>query len=308
MLLEGKETTVVKRRCFLKLAALSALLYPIAAPASIRPLITPTKKKTVYGPVAVRYLGEQSFPVQRMIEYRIKDYLMKVRNPDATHREDIFLAAPETLLLKDVVERFERLMTTIGHGNFAIVGLDDALNYSKQHSKIGPFTAQELAFLEKIFHRKATEYGFYGKKQVVDITEEVNRDEVEKIPYSGNFLFKGEARVKYEKIKRALGDEVLLTSGIRGLIKQFYLFLHKANRHDGNLSLASRSLAPPGYSYHATGDFDIGQVGLGEDNFSERFTDTQVFKKLAEQGYVEYRYQRDNLLGVRYEPWHVKLQ
>jgi len=297
----------MKRRSFLKLAALSALLYPLAAPASIRPLIIPDKKKTVYGPVAVRYLGEQSFPLQLMVDYRIKDYLMKVRNPDAIHREDIYLDPSQVQLLNDVVARFERLMTTIGHGNFSIVGFDEALYYAEQYSNIEPFTVQELEFLDMIFHREATDYGFYGKKQVTQLTQEIDRNEVVKIPDSGNFLFRGDAEVKYEKIKNTLGDEVLLTSGIRGLVKQFYLYLHKASRHDGNLSLASRSLAPPGYSYHATGDFDIGQVGLGEDNFSERFTDTPVFKKLAEQGYVEYRYQRDNLLGVRYEPWHVKL-
>lgn len=297
----------MKRRSFLKLAALSALLYPLAAPASIRPLIIPDKKKTVYGPVAVRYLGEQSFPLQLMVDYRIKDYLMKIRNPDAIHREDIYLDPSQVQLLNDVVARFERLMTTIGHGNFSIVGFDEALYYAEQYSNIEPFTALEREFLDMIFHREATDYGFYGKKQVTQLTQEIDRNEVVKIPDSGNFLFRGEAEVKYEKIKHTLGDEVLLTSGIRGLVKQFYLYLHKASRHDGNLSLASRSLAPPGYSYHATGDFDIGQVGLGEDNFSEKFTDTPVFKKLAERGYVEYRYQRDNLLGVRYEPWHVKL-
>ncbi|MCK5517135.1 MAG: D-alanyl-D-alanine carboxypeptidase family protein, partial [Desulfobulbaceae bacterium] len=75
----------------------------------------------------------------------------------------------------------------------------------------------------------------------------------------------------------------------------------------GNLSLASRSLAPPGYSYHATGDFDVGQKGFGGGNFSEEFTTTPVFKRLARRGLVEYRYKRDNMLGVRYEPWHIKL-
>ena len=90
-------------------------------------------------------------------------------------------------------------------------------------------------------------------------------------------------------------------------MKQFYLFLSKAMRFDGNLSLASRSLAPPGYSYHATGDFDVGQKGFGGGNFDESFITTSVFKELTKLGYVEYRYGRDNLLGVRYEPWHIKL-
>ena len=91
------------------------------------------------------------------------------------------------------------------------------------------------------------------------------------------------------------------------MVKQFYLYLNKVERHGGNLSLASRSLAPPGYSYHGTGDFDIGQMGGGKNNFSEKFIGTPVFRKLAAQGYVEYPYQRDNMLGVRYEPWHIKL-
>lgn len=305
-LLDGKDRTVVKRRSFLKLAALSALLSPIDLAASTR-LITPGKKKTLYGSVAVRYLGEQSFPVHRMDDYKIKDYLLKIRNPDSRHRDDIFIDDGEKQLLHQVVNRFDRLMTTIGHGNFAIVSFDDAIRYAEHYPSIGPFTVSELAFLEKIFYKNARDYGFFGEKQVTSLTQAINTQDVVKIPYCGNYLFKGDSQAKYERIKNNLGDEVLLTSGIRGIVKQFYLFLNKADKHDGNLSLASRSLAPPGYSYHATGDFDIGQHGLGEDNFSEKFTATPVFKKLAEQGYVEYRYQRDNLLGVRYEPWHVKL-
>ena len=58
------------------------------------------------------------------------------------------------------------------------------------------------------------------------------------------------------------------------------LFLSKAHESKGNLSMASRSLAPPGYSYHGISDFDVGQVGFGVNNFTEKFTDTDVFKKL----------------------------
>ena len=86
------------------------------------------------------------------------------------------------------------------------------------------------------------------------------------------------------------------------------LFLNKVVRSNGNLSLASRSLAPPGYSYHGIGDFDVGQIGLGSDNFTERFTTTSVYKRLNEQGYVKIRYPLDNLLGVRFEPWHIKVE
>ena len=206
-----------------------------------------------------------------------------------------------------MVHRFQRLYKTIGYGNFSILGYDDAVRFAKNNQIVGNFTESELALLEMIFYRDAAEYGFLGKKQITDLDQVIKKSDTRKVPRSGNYLFRGESLAKYEKIKGDMGEEVLLTSGIRGVVKQFYLFLNKAFRHDGNLSLASRSLAPPGYSYHATGDFDIGQRGLGSSNFSEQFTETHVFKQLAKQGYVDYRYQRDNMLGVRYEPWHVKL-
>ncbi len=91
------------------------------------------------------------------------------------------------------------------------------------------------------------------------------------------------------------------------MIKQFLLFLNKAYNYDGNLSLASRSLAPPGYSYHGIGDFDVGQVGLGADNFTQRFTTTEVYRKLKDLGYIKIRYVEDNMLGVRFEPWHINV-
>ena len=98
-----------------------------------------------------------------------------------------------------------------------------------------------------------------------------------------------------------------MTSGVRGMMKQFLLFLNKAYANNGNLSLASRSLAPPGYSFHGNGDFDVGQSGFGSLNFTAQFTETAVFKRLADLGYLKLRYPKDNLLGVRYEPWHIKV-
>ena len=89
-------------------------------------------------------------------------------------------------------------------------------------------------------------------------------------------------------------------------MKQFLLFFNKAHDSGLNLSMASRSLAPPGYSFHGIGDFDVGQVGFGAANFTERFATTEVFRRLKDQGFVKLRYCRDNLLGVRFEPWHIK--
>lgn len=305
-LLTVKETIVVKRRSFLKLAALAACLYPVDSPASLR-LLTANQEKTVYPSEIVQSSVERIPPKERIPDNGIKDYLIKIRNPDSLHKDDIILDNAGKRLLCDVVHRFQRLYKTIGYGNFAILGYDDAIAFAKNNQPVGDFTEPELVFLEMIFCRDATDYGFFGKKQIVDLSQVIKKSDICKIPHSGNYLFKGESRAKYEQIKEDMGEELLLTSGIRGIVKQFYLFLNKAFRHDGNLSLASRSLAPPGYSYHAIGDFDIGQRGLGSSNFSEQFTDTHVFKQLVKQGYVEYRYQRDNMLGVRYEPWHIKL-
>ena len=246
-------------------------------------------------------------PSEYINDSRIKDYLTKVRNPDLLHRDDVILGRDDKRLLVDIVHRLQRLCKEIGYGNFAVLGFDDALRFAGNNRAVGAFTKSELEFLEMIFYRNAQDYGFMGDKQIVDLHQEIKKSDIQKVPHSGNYLFKGESFGKYEKLKGEMGDELLLTSGIRGLVKQFYLFLYKAFRHEANLSLASRSLAPPGYSYHATGDFDIGQRGLGAYNFSERFTTTPVFKQLAEQGYVTCRYQRDNMLGVRYEPWHIKL-
>lgn len=90
-------------------------------------------------------------------------------------------------------------------------------------------------------------------------------------------------------------------------MKQFLLFLNKAYKNNGNLSLASRSLAPTGYSFHGIGDFDVGQAGLGAKNFTDQFTKTEVYRRLGELGYLKLRYPDENLEGVRFEPWHIKI-
>ena len=150
-------------------------------------------------------------------------------------------------------------------------------------------------------------YGFFGVKPLDKITVSINKRDVVKIPRSGNYLYKGEPRTLYEKVKKHVGDKVYLTSGVRGVVKQLMLFLNKANKKQGNLSLASRSLAPPGYSFHGIADFDVGQKGYGAMNFTDRFTTTEVFKKLEQLDFVSIRYPKDNMAGVRFEPWHIRV-
>ncbi|HBT96162.1 MAG TPA: peptidase M15 [Desulfobulbaceae bacterium] len=237
----------------------------------------------------------------------IKDYLSKIRVPDVSHRDDIYATPQELQILRRISGRFRQIVFLRGDANFSIMNFDEALNFAKTHAKIEPFDKDEIDLMELLFSRNAREYGFYGEKQSTDITDIIDRRDIYKVPYSGNFLFRGISLEKFDQIQKDMGQDLILTSGIRSIVKQFYLFINKALRFDGNLSLASRSLAPPGYSYHANGDFDVGQRGFGAENFTENFLDTSIYKNLSKQGYVQCRYGRDNLLGVRFEPWHIKV-
>ena len=237
----------------------------------------------------------------------LKDYLYKIRHFDATHPDDVFLGPAKFGLLRDALQRLTRIQRTVGHGNFYLLNFDEALAYARNYTRIGSFTKAEIAFLEEIFYEDGALYGFFGEKPLKNLTDRIPESEVVKIEEAGNYLYKGLAEKVYARILKDVGDQVVLTSGVRSVIKQFMLFLGKAYSSDGNLSLASRSLAPPGYSYHGVGDFDVGQVGFGYDNFTARFTETDTFRRLEELGYINLRYQQDNMLGVRFEPWHIKI-
>lgn len=227
---------------------------------------------------------------------------------DLLHSEDIFLQGDDLALLGSTLNKLKRIQSIIGHGNFHLAGFDEIIRAAQDYTSVGgPFTPSELTFLEKIFYRDASQYGFLGEKPFKNITDIIDKSKIVRIQGSGHYLYKNDSLETFKKIKTDLGDEVMITSGLRGIAKQFLLFLDKAERNEGNLSLASRSLAPPGYSFHSSGDFDVGQIDLGGKNFSDEFTGTDVYRKLIDYGYANLRYQKDNLLGVRFEPWHIKL-
>ncbi len=234
-------------------------------------------------------------------------YLEKIRDFDRKYSDDVILEADRLELLTRVARHLGKAQRVIGHGHFNLLGLDNLLRYGRRYSKIGRFSPQELGFLEEIFAADATDYGFYGDKVLTELTTKMPERETAKIANTGHYLFRGEPQRKYEKMRSDLGGNIFLTSGIRGLIKQMHLFIDKAVTTSGNLSQASRSLAPPGYSYHAVGDFDIGKVGFGLDNFTDTFATTDEYKKLVDLGYAELRYTPTNPFGVRHEPWHIKM-
>jgi len=244
---------------------------------------------------------------QPNFDEHIKDYLFKMHNFDQPHPGDVSLEKEMLPVLRSCVSRLKRLQRTVGHGNFHLLDFDDGLAIARSYPNVGVFPKEELDFLERVFYTDSAIYGFWGEKPIDNMTTRINRKEVVKIPRSGNYLYKGQPHAMYEKVRKHVGDKLYLTSGIRGVVKQFLLFLNKADNNNGNLSLASRSLAPPGYSFHGIADFDVGQIGYGALNFTGSFTETEVFRKLDDLAYVTIRYPKDNLKGVRFEPWHIKV-
>lgn len=221
--------------------------------------------------------------------------------------QDVILTASDYRTLKKVLARFARVQTTVGHGNFCLLGFDDSLDIARGYQRVGAFSSRELAFIDKIFHTDARIYGFKDQKLFHGITNTINKRKVHKIPGSGNYLYKGSSLKLYRRLSHDIGNQLVLTAGIRGIAKQFYLFLKKAAHSRGNLSVASQSLAPPGYSYHGVGDFDVGQIGYGAANFTEKFSRTTVYRNMTQLDYVIFRYPRNNRLGVRFEPWHIQV-
>lgn len=247
------------------------------------------------------------FKVAELDDTQVSSYLRKIRNFDAIFASDIYLDARYEELLLRTTQHLSRVEQYIGHGNFNLISFDEMLKYGRSFSKIGKFEADELNFIEEVFFANPNRYGFFGKKISAEITDFIPRKDVAKISNTGHFLLKGESENLYDQIKKDVGEEVILTSGVRSIVKQMHLFLAKAIEANGNLSRASRSLAPPGHSYHGIGDFDIGKIGYGAKNFTADFSKTAEYQKIAKLGYVDIRYPTDNLFGVRFEPWHIKI-
>jgi zinc D-Ala-D-Ala carboxypeptidase len=243
----------------------------------------------------------------RILDSHIKDQLLKKRLFDKVYDEDVFLDKHYLPFLNLALTRLKNIQKLVGHGNFSLLNFDEAIKIAKEYSEIDKFSKGELDFLEMIFYSQGRRYGFMGKKPIKNITDKIIKKEVQKISTTGNYLYCGKPIDQYNKIKKQVGKDVILTSGVRSIMKQFLLFLNKAAASNGNLSMASRSLAPPGYSFHGVGDFDVGKKGYGLYNFTEHFISTSVYQKLKNLGYIKFRYEKDNDLGVRFEPWHIEV-
>jgi D-alanyl-D-alanine carboxypeptidase len=280
---------VMKRRSFIKQSALFITFY--CTPAAFASTIPVLSEKDVVP----------------ALDSHIKDRLIKNRLFNHTFDDDIFLDVKWQPVLSIVLDRLKRIQKLVGYGHFCLLNFDEAIHVAASYSRVGRFTKKELNFLEMIFYSDGSDYGFRGKKPITTITEAIDNNQTRKIAQTGNYLYKGKPIERYMAIKKEIGSDVILTSGVRSVMKQFLLFLNKTKNSNSNLSMASRSLAPPGYSFHGVGDFDVGKKGYGIHNFTEEFTRTNVYHQLSDLGYVKFRYEQDNHLGVRFEPWHIEV-
>jgi len=227
--------------------------------------------------------------------------------PSSSTHDTVWLRKEQVESFLHVHKKIELVKRYVGYGNFNILTYDDMLKTAARYSKIGKFTPQELNFMEELFYSDPKEHGFYGKKTMPTLTSNIDKKEVIKIPRTGHYLFRGHSDESYSRVISDVGKSLVLTSGVRGIPKQMNLYFSKIKSTQGNITLASRSLAPPAYSYHSIGDFDVGKKGWGYKNFTVSFARTQEFWRLRQLSYISMRYTINNRDGVRFEPWHVKI-
>ncbi len=234
------------------------------------------------------------------------EYFKKIKEFNHSFKDDVIASPAEFALIQSCNGKLRELMKFVGFGNFNVLSYRDALSTMSLRGALTEFTPQEKNFMEEFFRRSASVYGFYGDRIFNSLYDEVKDRHVFKMPGTGHFIYKGKAEATYAKITADM-KTLILTSGVRSIVKQAGLFLAKVVETKGNLSMASRSIAPIGYSYHGTGDFDVGIKGWGHFNFTDRFATTREYSRLLEEGYMRIRYDRKNPYGVRFEPWHVKV-
>ena len=220
---------------------------------------------------------------------------------------DVYLSLDEFETVSSLNRRLKRLKSFVGFANFNLISYNQSLYYGRNYSKIGAFTSKEISMIERLFAENPNDYGFYGERTCMNLNNQISKNDVKKIPYTGHYLFKGKSEEDYKKILSDVGDTIILTSGVRNIMKQLSLYVNKIYNCGGNMSVATTSIAPPGYSYHAISDFDVGRKGWGYKNFTADFASTNEFQEMTKLDYIGMRYNQNNTDGVRFEPWHVEV-
>lgn len=115
------------------------------------------------------------------------------------------------------------------------------------------------------------------------------------------------AYLKMVEAARAEGVRIVPISGFRPVSYQKKLFDRAVKRY-GSEQKAARSVAPPGYSEHATGwTLDLGDQSHRATDIEPSFQSTPAFRWLeihsARFGF-ELSFPVNNPQGVNHEPWH----
>jgi hypothetical protein len=220
---------------------------------------------------------------------------------------DFYLNRDEFRLIQTINHRLKRVKRYIGYAHFNLITFEKTLYYARNFPKIGAFTKEEIAFIERLFYEDPSKYGFYGRKTCFDINNHIALKDVKKIPRTGHYLFNGKPQEDYKRIISDVGNSLILTSGIRNVVRQLSLYVNKIYNCSGNMTKATIQIAPPAYSYHTVSDFDVGKKGWGYKNFTADFAYTSEFVKMKKLHYIGMRYKKNNQDGVRFEPWHVEV-
>lgn len=220
---------------------------------------------------------------------------------------DIWLRDDQKAPCISVLKKLQQVEKIVGCAKFNLISFDDTLKLVKNQPKIEAFTKEELAYIEEVFYTDPIIYGFHGKRICDSLTTTIHEKDVVKISNTGHYLFRGHSHDSLNRIIKDVGSSIVLTSGVRSVVKQLTLHLGKIQSENGNITIASRSLVPPAYSYHSNGDFDVGKKGWGHQNFTANFARTEEFWSLQKLPYISMRYTIGNSDGVRFEPWHVKI-
>lgn len=226
---------------------------------------------------------------------------------DELKHPDIWLKDDQKAVFESVIKKLDMVERTVGYAKFNLISFDETLKIAKNYPKISAFTPAEIAYIEEVFYTDPAIYGFYGKRTIENLSDAINEKEVIKIDGTGHYVYRGHSQELLVRIMKDVGKTIILTSGIRSSMKQLSLHLDKIKSENGNITVASRSLVPPAYSYHSVGDFDVGKKGWGHQNFTANFARTEEFWNLQKLSYVSMRYTIGNGDGVRFEPWHVKI-
>lgn len=115
------------------------------------------------------------------------------------------------------------------------------------------------------------------------------------------------AFLKMVSAARAEGVGIVPISGFRPISYQKTLFERAVKRY-GSEQKASRWVAPPGYSEHATGwTLDVGDESQRGTDIEPSFESTPAsrwLQKNAQRFGFELSFPPNNPQGVNHEPWH----